>query len=106
MRVAWYLVGVPVVATLHCFLWLRLFGQGFRAGETKPVPREWSRWYSWRRMALAALSVPGVLPGFFVLALPLRGLLRDDRRELIALAVMNGLIWGFAVVAVSRAVLL
>ena len=92
--VVWYLAGAPLIACLHCFLWLRLIGKWFEAGESHSVSPEWSHWYSPRILAFAVLSFPGVVPGCLFFVIPLRLLLRSETASLIGLAVINGLIWG------------
>jgi hypothetical protein len=53
--VVWYLVGVPLIAAIHCSAWLWLFGEAFKAGERPSAPSAWSRWYFPRVLLLAVL---------------------------------------------------
>ncbi len=101
----WYLIGVPLIAALHCSIWLYLAGEGLAAGESPSPPPEWSKWYSPRVLAFTVLSFPGAFPGIFLLYWPLLLLLRDDTRGLIGMAVINGIIWGFAIVYLLRIVI-
>ena len=98
----WYFAAVLPIAAVHAALWFKLFGEAFTAGELGTPQPGWSHWYSPRVIALWILSVPGMLPGFYVLFTPLRLVLRNEDRAMIALAIINGLIWGFGCASMLR----
>ncbi len=87
----WYLIGVPLVMVLHCWAWFALFGVCLEEAETGTAS---VRWYAWKQLLCAILSFPCVLPGNFLLVIPLRWICQTEERTLGCVTIINGTLWG------------